>query len=154
MAVGITLCGGLLVSVVLAVRWRRSGIPLARAVTGAVNLFCGVVTVTLGTLHAAAVAGVRIAAWNGGKGFDWDFRLYSLFLLSGVLIGAGLKCLWHTGEIARGQPAARRSALRASLILLATNLPLSPIQGLAAGLAALSLTNVLILLAMRSRFPG
>ena len=154
MAGWISLLGGLLVSVVLAVRWRRSGIPLARALTGAVNVFCGLVTVALGSLHAAAVLGVRIAAWSAGKKFEWDFRLYSLLLLSGVLIWAGIICLWRSGALSRGRPEARRSALHASLILLATNLPLSPIQGLALGLAALSLVNVVTLLAMRSRFAG
>jgi hypothetical protein len=141
-----------LVSVALAVRWRRSGIARTDAIIGAINVFCTLVTVALGALHTLAVIAVRVAASSAGKKLEWDFRLYSLLLLSGVLIGAGLTGLWRSSDLARGRADARRSALHASLILLAVNLPLAPIQGLAAGLAALAFLNALTLIALRSRF--
>jgi lysylphosphatidylglycerol synthetase-like protein (DUF2156 family) len=88
---------------------------------------------------------------EGASSFVYNFRFYSLVFVGVVIVVAGFYCLIAARGLTRADPLARRRALRASLVILAVNAPLAPIQGFAYGLSILALFN-LIGLATSRRF--
>ena len=89
---------------------------------------------------------------RGAPAFVYDFNFYSLLLVGFVIVVSGLLCLLSARGIARGDLLARRRALLSTLVILAVNVPLAPIQGFAYGLAILALFNLIGLAASRKRF--
>lgn len=115
------------------------------------NTLCGLSNFLLGGAHLLAVLQRALE----GKGFarapafEYGFAFYSVVLLGVLLAGPGLACLWHTRRLWRGEPSARRAALRWSLVLILINAPLIPLQDFALVLTATSALNFIALSAAR-----
>jgi hypothetical protein len=130
-------------------RRRRAPEPLV----GAIDLFCGLVTVGLMALHLAAVVGRAISGkgFGGQARFAYDFRFYSLLLLAAVIIIPGLVFVVHARRLTDGDAKAWKRALWASGALLFINVPLVPIQAFALDPALLATINLVSLWAGRKQ---
>ncbi|HSA92052.1 MAG TPA: hypothetical protein VLE48_03505 [Terriglobales bacterium] len=122
-----------------------------RWIAVASNAACGLSNLLLGGAHLAGV--IRRAlegkGFGGASEFHYGFPFYAVVLLGVLLAGSGLGCLWQTRGLWRDQDAARKAALRWSLLLLFLNLPLIPLQDFAIVLSATSGVNVIVLLVVR-----
>ena len=85
-----------------------------------------------------------------GGTFAYDFRFYALVQLGMLLIAGGVACLGPAGGLTRGEPHAWRATLWATAALLAINVPLIPVQGLA--LSPFVFVNLVALMVTRKRF--
>lgn len=109
--------------------WRKS--IRGRSLFAAVWLsFYGLVLTAMMLAHSVEVVYRVVAARAAGSdsGSIYNFRLYSLLLLGALLIGAGVECLRAAPSLSRGSVEARRTAIRASVVVLAIVAPLIPIQ--------------------------
>jgi hypothetical protein len=117
------------------------------------NGACGLSNLLLGSGHLAGV--IRRAlegkGFGGAPEFHYGFPFYAVVLLGVVLAGPGLGCLWQTRGLWQGENAARKSALRWSLLLLVLNAPLIPLQDFAVLLSIISGVNVIVLSLVRNR---
>jgi hypothetical protein len=141
---------GAAVWLVADARRRRAPEPLV----GAIDLFCGLVTLGLMALHLAAVVGRAIAGkgFGGEARFTYDFRFYSLLLLAVVIIIPGLVFVMHARRLTEGDATAWRRALWASGALLLINVPLVHIQAFALEPALLATINLVSLWAGRKQY--
>jgi hypothetical protein len=129
----------------------RAGVPTALA---SLTLFAGCILGALATMHAATIVSLRVAAWQSGGSFGYDFRFYSLMLLAAVLVAAGVALVRHAPGLSRGEPEARQRTLVTLVTLVAVNAPLAPLQAFAIGVMALALTLFVLLVAVKKRFRG
>jgi len=135
---------------------RRAHAPGALAVAAALDTLCGMESLLLVGAHLIAVVG-RALSGKGVEGaatFVYNFRFYSLVFVGVVIVIAGFYCLIAARGLTRADPLARRRALRASLVILAVNAPLAPIQGFAYGLAGFAFLNLIGLAVSRKWFRG
>jgi hypothetical protein len=139
---------------VFGVRARRRGAAKELAALGALTVFCGAVTIALATLHSLVIFMLRLAAWQKGAGFGWDFRAYSLFLLAGVLITTGVLLVRSAPGLTRRELLAWRGAVAAAVALVAVNAPLAPLQGFAIALGLFALLTLVLLAAAKRWFPA
>jgi hypothetical protein len=109
---------------------------------------CGAMIGSLGAAHTIAVINQALRR----PAFQYDFRLYSLILLGIFLIAGGVRCLTTSWKVSRGDARAWKDALQTTTMLLAVNLPLTPIQGFAAGLAGFLVVTLFVLIATRHSF--
>ena len=112
------------------VRIRRSGARSRRLLLGGWAAFQGVTLVAMMGAHSAEIVYHLV---TGGTRFDgtawaYDFRSYSLLLMGAVLGAIGVRFIRLSPELGRGEPSARRGAVRAKLALLAVVFPLLPIH--------------------------
>jgi len=143
----LALCVGLAVAFALrARRAGRGGIPIALA---SLTLFAGCMVSVLAVLHATTIVSLRIAAWQRGGGFGYDFRFYSLILLAGVLVAAGAGLVRHAPGLSRGEPEAWRKTLVTLVALLAVSAPLAPLQAFAIGVAVLAFCLLVLLIGFK-----
>lgn len=121
---------------------------------GAIDLFCGLVTLGLMALHLTAVIGRAIAGkgFGGAAAFAYDFRFYSLLLMAVVIIIPGFVFVMHARRLTNGDRTAWKRALWASGALLLINVPLVPIQAFALSPALLATINLVSLWAGRKQF--
>ncbi len=133
---------------------RRRGAPAALVTVGAIDLFCGLITFTLVAIHLSAVIGRAFSGkgLGGAPAFTYNFRFYSLVLVGLLIAVPAFLCASCARGLTRGDASAWKSALRSSVLLLAVNGPLMPIQGFAIGLTGLALVNLTALAASRERF--
>jgi len=148
----LALCVGL--AVAFAMRARRAGRGRLATMLASLTLFAGCVVTVLATLHAATIVSLRVAAWQSGGRFGYDFRFYSLMLLAGVLAAAGVSLARHAPRLSRAEPEARRRTLVLLVALFAVNAPLAPLQGFAIGVGALALALFVLLAAVKKPFRG
>ena len=130
--------------------WRRGarGWALAGATwTFFVGLF---VSVMLG-LHAVSILGMRLLDRAPGTAFQYDFRLFSLLLLAGVLVPQGAACARAAAGLAVRDAWAWRRVRGAVLRLLAVAVPLIPLQFFGILLTAMGLVTLGALAATRPR---
>ncbi len=127
---GLFLLAVLVATAGFAVWVRRSGASGTFAAAGTLDFLYGLLVALLSAVHIVVVTNVRVrAALASSAGdFSYDFRFYSLMLLGAVLLVPALVCVRAAPAITRGDPDAMRRALRATLLLLAVNLPLVPVQ--------------------------
>jgi len=126
--------------------WRR-GIRGRSLFAAAWLSFYGLVLTGAMLAHSAEVV-TRAVARAASSDFEsiYDFRLYSLLLLAALLIWAGVQCLRAAPGLSRGSAEARRSAVRASVVVLAIVAPLIPIQAVFGTLlTVLSILSLLVL---------
>ena len=127
--------------------WRR-GIR-GRQFFAAVWLsFYGLVLTLMMLAHSAEIVyrivASRAAAANPGS--MYNFRVYSLLLLGALLVWAGVECIRAAPGLGRGTAEARRTALRASIMVLAIVAPLIPFQRVfGILLSMLSILSLLVL---------
>ena len=135
-----------------AVAARRRGSLAALAAVGTISLFNGTLIAALGALHLIAVASPAFSGVGSGPGgtFVYDFRFYALVQLGMLLTAGGVACATPAGGLTRGEPRAWRATWWASVALLAINLPLIPVQGLA--LSPFVFVNLVALMVTRRRF--
>lgn len=110
--------------------------------------FYGLVLTAAMLAHSVEVVGRALAAHTAGSsvGAIYNFRLYSLLLLAALIIWAGVKCLRAAPSLSRRSVEARRTALRASVVVLAIVAPLIPIQRVFGTLlTVLSMISLLVL---------
>lgn len=138
----------------LAADARRVRAPAPRV--GAIDLFCGLVTLGLMALHLTAVVGRAIAGkgFGGQARFAYDFRFYSLLLLAVAIIVPGLVFVMHARRLTAGDARAWTRALWASGALLFINVPLVPIQAFALDPALLATINLVSLWASRTQYKS
>lgn len=150
----VLLIGTIVGTIGFAAAARRRRVPHALVAVATINLFCGAVIAQLGTAHLVAVVGRALAGKGSGPSgtFIYDFRFYSLVLLGVMLIAAAVACLTSVRSLTRGDAAGRRVAVSATVVLLALNVPLMPIQGFAVGFSAFALVNLAALWLTRTRF--
>ena len=135
----------------LAIIARRRRAP--EPIVGAIDLFCGLVTLALMSLHLAAVVGRAISGKGFGQArFAYDFRFYSLLLMAVVIIIPGLVFVTHARRLTDGDARAWKRALWASGALLLINVPLVPIQAFALDPALLATINLVSLWAGRKQY--
>ena len=144
-----------LVAAILFFFVARRHAPTSLALVAALDMLCGSENVLLAGGHLAAIISRALAGKGTGNApFVYNFRFYSLVLTGLVMVVPGFLCLLSVKGLLRGEEAARRKALWASLVLLAVNVPLTPIQGFAYALAAVALVNLVGLTVFRTRFPS
>jgi hypothetical protein len=133
---------------------RRRRVPGALVAAAAVDLYCGVVIASLGTMHLLAVVGRALAGKGSGPGgtFVYDFRFYSLLLFGVTLITLALAALTAVRRLTHGDAAGGRVAVAASLVLVALNIPLVPIQAFALAPSVFALANLVALWSARKHF--
>ena len=136
----------------IAIDARRRGAPEPRV--GAIDLFCGLVTLGLMSLHLASVVGRAISGrgFGGEARFAYDFRFYSLLLMAVVIVIPGLVFVTHARRLTDGHATAWKRALWASGALLLINVPLVPIQAFALNPALLATINLVSLWAARKQY--
>lgn len=135
---------------------RRRGAPAPLAGVGGVHVFSGLVALGLSSAHLVSVIGGALARLRAAA-FAYDFRFYSLLLVGFAIATPALFCALQGRGLARGEVRAWRRAFWASVVLLAVNAPLMPIQGFAVGFTGLALLNLAALGLTRARFapaPG
>lgn len=71
--------------------------------------------------------GVALTAMRRGV-LIYDFRFYSMLLVGGLMIAPSVVGLRQVPGIRRGEAGAWRTAQASSLVLLAANLPMLPMQ--------------------------
>ncbi len=135
-----------------AIAARRRRCLNALTVVGTISFFNGVLIAALGVGHLIAVVGRAFSGAGSGPGgaFTYDFRFYALVQLGMLLLAGGVACLSPAGGLTRGEPHAWWVTLWATVALLAINLPLIPVQGLA--LSPFVLVNLIALMATRRHF--
>lgn len=69
-------------------------------------------------------------------GVAWDFQIYAVLLIGGLLAYLAARCATCALGVALGAPAARTWAVRQLLLLLALTIPLIPLQPAAVAMAA------------------
>jgi hypothetical protein len=143
---------GAAVWLVTDARRRRAPEP----VVGAIDLFCGLVTLGLMALHLVAVVGRAISGrgFGGQARFAYDFRFYSLILMAVVIIIPGLVFVMHARRLTDGDATAWKRALWAGGALLLINVPLVHIQAFALNPALLATINLVSLWASRKQFKA
>jgi hypothetical protein len=154
MEVFVLMIGMIIGSIGFAVAMRRRGVPGALVAAAAIVLYCGVVVASLGTMHLLAVVGRALAGRGSGPGgtFVYDFRFYSLLLFGVTLITPAMAALTAVRRITRADAAGGRVAVSASLVLLALNIPLVPIQAFAMAPSVFALANLVALWSARKHF--
>ncbi len=135
-----------------AIAARRRRCLAALSAVGTISFFNGVLIAALGAGHLIAVVSRAFSGEGSGPGgtFAYDFRFYALVLLGMLLIAGGVACLSPAGGLTRGEPHAWRATLWATVALLAINVPLIPVQGLA--LSPFVFVNLVALMVTRRRF--
>jgi hypothetical protein len=143
---------GLIAAMLVFIAARRHA-PTLLALVAALDTLCGSESVLLAGAHLTSIIGRALAGRGSGDApFVYNFRFYSLVLTGFVIVVPGFLCLLSVRGLIRGEEAARRTALWASVALLAVNVPLTPIQGFAYALAAVALVNLAGLAFLRGRF--
>lgn len=143
----------ILAAVLLVVDARRRGAGGGAIATAVVDLVCGLLSFLLMAVHLGAV--LRQA--RRAEEFVYDFRFVSLVLVGLFIAVPGLVCAWAARPIARGNRTAWWRALWATLILIAVNVSLMPLQRPAVVLGALAAVNLAALLLLsrwREAPPG
>lgn len=127
---------------------RKRGGSAKSAVVGTIDLFAGLVTLTLGVLHTGAVIGnaLRGKGVGGAATFEYNFRFYALLLVGMVLIVPGLLCVLKAWQLARGDAGAWRVPLWSSVVLVAANAPMIPVQDFAQVPGGLAGVNLIVML--------
>jgi hypothetical protein len=151
----ITLLVAVGASALIVFRARRHEAPFGILVLGAVVAFVGCIAFLLGSQHTIAVVGraLRQLSAPGSQGALYDFRRYSLLLLGALLITTGLRLFAYTPGLVRREHRSWKGALWTTVVLLAINAPLMPIQGFAIGFTAFGVVTLLLLFALRRFFP-
>ena len=154
MSVFVIMIGMIVGSIGFAAAARRRRVPGALVAAAAIDLYCGVVIASLGTMHLIAVVGRALAGKGGGPGgtFVYDFRFYALLLFGVTLIIPAVAALTAVRRLTRGDAAGGRLAVSASLVLLALNIPLVPIQAFAMAPSLFALVNLVALWSARKHF--
>jgi hypothetical protein len=138
-------------TLITTTRLRRDHPPLTRLLIGAYGYFAGALVGALGVAHLVAVG---LAALDRARQqqFVYSFRVYSLLLLGGLLVAAGLIAGIQAARLARGQRAAWRASLSVWAAILAINLPLVPLQGFAILFSVLAALGLFLLGGMWRQF--
>jgi len=126
--------------------WRQ-GIRGRSLFAAAWLCFYGLVLTGAMLAHSGEVISRAVARASGSDFASiYNFRLYSLLLLPALLICAGVLCLRAAPSLGRGSVEARRTAVRASAVVLAIVAPLIPIQTLFGTLfTVLSILSLIVL---------
>ncbi len=135
-----------------AVAARRRGCRAVLTAVATVNLFNGILITALGSGHLIAVISRAIAGAGSGPAgtFVYDFRFYALVLLGMLLMAGGIGCFAPARGLTRGETRAWGTALWSTVALLAVNVPLIPVQGLA--LTHFLLVSLVVLVMARRHF--
>ena len=154
MEVFVLMIGMIIGSIGFAVAMSRRRVPGALVAAAAIDLYCGVVVASLGTMHLLAVVGRALAGKGSGPGgtFVYDFRFYSLLLFGVALMTPAVAALTAVRRLTRGDAAGSRVAVSASVALLALNIPLVPIQAFAMAPTLFALVNLVALWSARRHF--
>jgi hypothetical protein len=124
----------------------RRGIRGRALLSATWTFFFGLFVAVMLGLHAGVILGLRLFERAPGTAFTYDFRLFSLLLLAGVLVPQGVRCLRAAGGLARRERAAWSQAFRSTCIVLAVALALVPLQFFGIVLAVLSAASLGFLL--------
>jgi hypothetical protein len=130
----------------LAVLLRRRGLRRRRLFSAGWVGFYGVVLVVMMTAHCIDILS-RLYVGKGydGAAFTYNFRVYGLMLLGALLIACGVRLLRSALEVGHAD-AARGTAARTTLLVLAVVAPLIPIHSFfAIPLTALGALTLLVL---------
>ncbi len=148
------LLGVIAATIWFAVTARRRHCPAALTAVGTISFFCGTIIAALGAAHLIAVVARGLSGAGSGPGgtFVYDFRFYALVQLGWLLIAGGVACFIQARGLTRGEPRAWRATVWATVVLLAINVPLMPIQGFAPAFSAFAFVNLIALVATRKRF--
>ncbi len=147
-----------------AVAARRRRRVAAFTAIGTFSFFGGTMITAVGALHLIAVISRAVRGTLGtpafstppilqhGDPFVYDFRFYSLLNLGVLLIAGGVACAVLAHRLMRGELRAWKGTLWATVLLLAVNLPLIPIEDNAYVPSAFAFVNLVALVATRKRF--
>ncbi|HEX2191254.1 MAG TPA: hypothetical protein VHG51_20255 [Longimicrobiaceae bacterium] len=131
----------------------RQGVRGRALASATWSFFFGLFVAVMLSLHALVVLGLRVFERAPGAPFVYDFRLFSLLLLAGVLVPQGVRCLRAAPGLARGEGAAWRDALRATCVVAAVGLALVPLQFFGLVLTAMGAVSLALLLVARPAAP-
>jgi hypothetical protein len=108
---------------------RRRGAGGGRLLVGAWVGFHGIVLIAMMSGHCLDIASrLYIGRGYDGAAMTYNFRVYSLFLLGGLLIACGVQLVRAALATAVSVARGRRRALRAASIAVFVVVPLLPIQ--------------------------
>ncbi len=153
---------GAIIWFAVAVRRRRR--IAALTAIGTFSFFGGTIIAALGALHLIAVVDRALRGALGtpafapppilqhGDPFVYDFRFYALLNLGVLLIAGGVACAVLAHRLMRGELRAWKGSLWATVLLLAVNLPLIPIEDNAYVPSVFAFVNLVALAATRKRF--
>ena len=127
-------------------RLHRAGARGRRLAAGGALVTHGVVLVVMMTAHCADVLyRLAVGSWYTGAAARYDFRLYSLLLLGGVLVAAGGGIVRDAVALAVGDGNRRRAVRRGVILSLVVVAPLLPIHAFfAVPLTALALVSLAV----------
>ncbi len=138
------LGGTIMAAIWLVVDARRRGGRGGFIAMGVVDLVSGLLNFALISIHLAAVLRRALRV----DPFVYDFRFVSLILVGLFIAVPGVVCAWTARGIASGDHAAWWRAVWATLVLLAVNGALMPLQMPAVVLGSLAGVNLVALLAL------
>jgi hypothetical protein len=132
--------------IIVFIRAKKQGADTMPAILGAYNLLSNFLLLASSLLHLGAVIGEAITGKvSGGAAFSYNFRFYSLLLISFVMGVPALICLKATKGLIWKDRAAWKKVSGWSLVLLAVIVPMAPIQGFAAAFAVFVAVNLVLL---------
>lgn len=131
----------------------RRGVRGGALLSATWSFFFGLFVTFMLSLHAVVILGLRLLERAPGTAFTYDFRLFSLLLLAGVLVPQGVLCLRAAVGLARRERTAWYQVLRASGVVLAVGLALIPLQFFGIVLTVMSTLNLGLLLLCRPAAP-
>ena len=132
--------------------WRR-GARRLRFFVGAWLAFYGIVLTLMMVAHSVDILYKTYMGGVARDGSPWayNFHMYALHLLGGVLVWQGAKCLCAAQSISAGGYLYNQEALQATIVTLIVVVPLFPIQTFfTILLTVLSTVNLLVLAVGRS----
>ena len=130
---------------------RRRRAPAPRA--GAIDLCCGLLTLSFMTLHLAAVLGHIFSGrgFGGEARFAYDFRFFWLILLGGVISVPGFVFVMQARRLTDGDVMAWKRALWAGGFLLVLSVSLVHRDAIALNTTLLATINLVSLWAGRKQ---
>jgi hypothetical protein len=140
--------------VVTFLRAKKQGAAILPAVVGAYQLTLGAMILVLSLIHLGAILWEPIAGKGpaGAVSFDYNFRYYSLLLVGFVQAVPAFLLLGNVKGLVWQKQDAWKGAVRVSIVLLAVNLPLTPIQGFAAAFSIFVAVNLFFLYLSRKYY--
>ena len=133
--------------------WRR-GARRLRFFVGAWLAFYGIVLTCMMVAHSIDILYKAYMGGVGRDGMPWvyNFKMYGLHLLGGVLVWQGVKCLRAVQSISAGGHLYNQEALQATIVTLIVVIPLFPLQTFfTVLLTVLSMVSLLMLGVGRSQ---
>ena len=139
--------------IVVYIRAKSQGALAMPAICGAYDLAAGSFMFIFSVIHLIAILSQPFTGKSGrGETFEYNFRFYSLIIIGVLLAVPAFLCFRSARGLIWQASDSWNRAVRWSIVLLAVNIPLIPIQGFAVGFTAFTAVNLSLLFTSRKYF--